>query len=436
LADQDFIQGLGTRSSVIHAVPDAAKRGLSPEELSLATCAGMGTSVADVLKRAGMPEAKAIALLLGLRLKGIIGQGPFRPASAASEVMRGGAAASRPMGQASRPPVAAPVRPAAPAPTPAKSAPTPTRLDAVALAEAIDLDVERKREILELEAKCTGDHFAVLGLAVGAEAAEVKKAYYELSRRFHPDRFYGKNLGSYKARVDLIFKRLTEAQSVLSDPAKRKAYLEQHPELAPAPAAPLSQEAQERANERRSRLARHPYLAQRGRVAELIGRGRALLDKKEFGRAASELELAVQADPKNAEANRLLQEAKRGADRIRAETAFKEATGAESMGDHQNALARMRTAVMLDGENAQYRHRLARLLSQAGSEAALKEAHGHARRATEIAPKEVEYHLTFAGILTRAGLDMNAIREYETVLKLRPDDAFAKDQLRKLKWKI
>ena len=66
---------------------------------------------------------------------------------------------------------------------------------------------------------------------------------------------------------------------------------------------------------------------------------------------------------------------------------------------------------------------------------ALKEAHLLARRATELAPENAEYHLTFAAILVRAGLEKNAIRVYEQALKLRPDDPVAKDQMRRLKVK-
>jgi hypothetical protein len=52
-------------------------------------------------------------------------------------------------------------------------------------------------EILAHEALLDRDHWTVLGIKPGATAEAVKLAYFEASRVFHPDRYYGKNLGSY-----------------------------------------------------------------------------------------------------------------------------------------------------------------------------------------------------------------------------------------------
>ena len=89
-----------------------------------------------------------------------------------------------------------------------------------ALAEPVDLPLDRKREILAREALLGRDHWTVLGLKPGATAEEVKGAYFEASKLFHPDRYYGKELGSYRARLERIFHRLTEAHQVLSEALK------------------------------------------------------------------------------------------------------------------------------------------------------------------------------------------------------------------------
>ena len=62
-------------------------------------------------------------------------------------------------------------------------------------------------------------HYAMLGLDRHATEAEVKRAFHQLSRKWHPD----KNPEA-KERADAIFKVIKEAYETLQDPAKRKRY--------------------------------------------------------------------------------------------------------------------------------------------------------------------------------------------------------------------
>lgn len=428
MADSEVIAGLGTRAGYISAIPGALERELSAEEKALVTCIGAGAQIRDVIVQSKLPESKAIVLLLGLRLKGVVHPVTKAPAP---KLGRG-------------------------SPVPMEASRASGSLDTAALAETVDLDDARKREILELEARLKRDHyFALLGVPAGASPGDCKKAYYELTKRFHPDRYYGKKLGTYKDRIDAIFKRLTEVQGVLSEVEKRKAYLAQHPELDRAPPAMAARQesaahgrsaagpdtetavdrdlAERRSVERRARFARHPYLAKQGKLHELLSRGREDLEKQDFAKAYTDLSLAAKIDPKNHEVAVLLAKAKAAGDKERAAAELQEAAAAESAGDMASALVHMRTAVGLDPENAGYALKAARLLLAAGGEHELKEAHNFARKASELAPNNVEHHLVFAKVLARIGLDRNAVREYELVLKLDAGNAAAKEQLKKLK---
>lgn len=62
------------------------------------------------------------------------------------------------------------------------------------------------------------DYYDVLGVDRDASQSEVKKAYRNLAKKYHPD----KNPGDKEAEEK--FKELTEAYQVLSDPQKRKKY--------------------------------------------------------------------------------------------------------------------------------------------------------------------------------------------------------------------
>ncbi|MFN7189969.1 MAG: molecular chaperone DnaJ, partial [Rhodospirillales bacterium] len=62
------------------------------------------------------------------------------------------------------------------------------------------------------------DYYELLGVAKGASADDLKKAYRKLAMQFHPD----KNPGDKKAEAK--FKEINEAYDVLKDDQKRAAY--------------------------------------------------------------------------------------------------------------------------------------------------------------------------------------------------------------------
>ena len=61
------------------------------------------------------------------------------------------------------------------------------------------------------------DYYKILGLARGASADEIKKAYRKLARKYHPD-------VSKEKDAEERFKEINEANEVLQDPDKRAAY--------------------------------------------------------------------------------------------------------------------------------------------------------------------------------------------------------------------
>jgi molecular chaperone DnaJ len=62
------------------------------------------------------------------------------------------------------------------------------------------------------------DFYAILGVPQDADAADIKKAYRKLARKYHPDQ----NAGDKGA--EQRFKDIGEANSVLSDPESRREY--------------------------------------------------------------------------------------------------------------------------------------------------------------------------------------------------------------------
>jgi curved DNA-binding protein CbpA len=94
-----------------------------------------------------------------------------------------------------------------------------------ALTEDVDIDEPLRRRVLDLLRKLEDiDHYALLGVDAGADKRTLKRAYFELAARYHPDRYFRKRLGSFKARMETIFGRITLAHDVLTSHERREEY--------------------------------------------------------------------------------------------------------------------------------------------------------------------------------------------------------------------
>jgi curved DNA-binding protein CbpA len=101
----------------------------------------------------------------------------------------------------------------------------PPRLVSVEIDDQTDLDHDKKRKILELfdtlEART---HYELLQLPTDADKKRVKSAYYAIAPEYHPDKYFRKRLGPYKAKIEAIFARFTLAHDVLTSKQRRAEY--------------------------------------------------------------------------------------------------------------------------------------------------------------------------------------------------------------------
>ena len=91
--------------------------------------------------------------------------------------------------------------------------------------EPCEIDPEMQLRILSLEALAfTADYYTLLGVARDADRKDIKRAYFALASKLHPDRFFGKKLGHVRVPLERLFVRLTEANDMLGTKARRAEY--------------------------------------------------------------------------------------------------------------------------------------------------------------------------------------------------------------------
>lgn len=193
------------------------------------------TSVKDLLLMTGLPIDRGIAIVRALRKVGAVllpGEKPEDALERAAMTARVEKIEnSRPTQPMSAVQVAAltgadTVRTGRSAPVAGGVAQVmdPDPAEQAALAEANDLSDEERRRILgALRLADAADPWLLLGVARGTDKRTLKRAFFERSKTFHPDRYYGRRLGSFAARLHAVFEAITRAHADLTDARARPA---------------------------------------------------------------------------------------------------------------------------------------------------------------------------------------------------------------------
>lgn len=129
--------------------------------------------------------------------------------------------------------------------------------------------------------------FDVLEIPPDASPEDIKTAYHRLAKRWHPDRF----TGAEKAEAEAKFRELAEAFSILKDPGKRLAALQQAPRAAAAPAKEKERE---------------PESAQERTPEDWAAMAKAALDEGRVDQARALIHYAIRLDEKKPQYHALL----------------------------------------------------------------------------------------------------------------------------------
>ncbi len=331
-----------------------------------------------------------------------------------------------------------------------------------------DLSPEEKTAIDALwDVSRSGDHYEMLGIAEDADRRDVQRAFYDLSRQWHPDRYFRREIGEYQERIETVFVAITEAYRTLSNDAARFTYdmeREKDPARhrrraariqregastggdaatsadAPAPArrrtTPDPTKRRNDARRKRALKAAREQLRSEVRVRKLRARklhaeGMEALEAGQIMKAASSLGLACTYDPKNETYKADAANAKREARKLQSKQFLGLAETAESYGNWREALNNWQKAIECGTTEARAHYRAGVLVKRVDEDN--RAALNAMREAVRLAPAEAEYRLALGELYLELGLGLNARRQAEAVLKTDRTNEKAKELLKSAK---
>jgi curved DNA-binding protein CbpA len=240
--------------------------------------------------------------------------------------------------------------------------------------EQVDLDEKRRKYILDAHAQLNRlNHYQLLGVARQADKKAIKAAYYRLAGLVHPDRYFGKKLGSYKPKMEAVFAAIASAYETLSSPDRRAAYdaqLERYLAQAPPEEAPVRAPVDPRLVAKRQAaldaLKQH-HAAGRAKASEYAAQGTRARAAGDVVGAAEAYKRALTFDPNNAAIQEAYEETQRAAGEKLAEAHMRKALLEEKFGRWAAAAESWQRVMAAKPNDPEVHARLANALARAGS---------------------------------------------------------------------
>ena len=269
---------------------------------------------------------------------------------------------------------------AAPKPLPAEPAPPPPPPAPVEPEQSREIDLTEVENFLN-RVKSAQTHYDVLAVNDDVAGDELKTIYYQLARRYHPDRFRRQE-ASLLTRIESAFARITQAYETLRNDNLRASY--------------------------NSKLAARKKVE---RIAESAPKATAPSSKPE------------------AVAERVAEPVMSAAER--AEIQFKEGFAALELGQRKVALGLFAAAASAIPNEPRYRAFYGQML--AGNENTRRAGETELIAAIKLDPNNAEYRVMLAELYRDLGLKLRAKGEAERAVAADPNNRKARELLQALK---
>lgn len=307
----------------------------------------------------------------------------------------------------------------------------------IELQEDVQIPTDLKKEILFVYSNLNKmNHYELLAIDPSSEDSEAKKAFLRLSKLYHPDNYFRKELGSFKAKISAIYSALAEANNVLSDKLKRQEYRRILIEEGKIPAMPgdiledpverkrrLEKEAKKR------RVKRNPMMDRVKKAREFYESALHDMENEEWISAANNFKLAIVYDPNNELYKLKMETVQDAANKAAAERVYQRALVMESYGQDGFFEAFIKAAEAYP-QGAEYNIKVANLYCDQSD---WKLALPYAKKAANADQNNSEYGILLSRILLRLKEKSKAVKHLEKILRREPENVFAKELLKEAK---
>jgi DnaJ domain len=207
---------------------------LSPTDFFVVSRIEGQITVAELLQLSGLPAGEAEAVLVRLVELGVAKLVAAPPGFKLPASERKRRTLVQQMESARIQP--GPRAPTLEAPAPEQAAGLPERArptwplvpaDDPRILAALALPLPEQRRILGLIDRLDDlSPYEILGIWPTHDLKIIRRGYHEVSRDFHPDNYFGQNLGNYRNHLASLFRRATQAAEALRDPEMRTPFVD------------------------------------------------------------------------------------------------------------------------------------------------------------------------------------------------------------------
>lgn len=312
---------------------------------------------------------------------------------------------------------------------------------------SLQIDVEVQEQILAFEAKVDASYHEILGVGRDANERSIKRAYFQLSKIFHPDRYFGRDVGDFAPRLDRVFRKVALAYELLMDPTTRAEIErsmpppppdpEPEPEPAQAPTPSGERPVEPRKPDRREMLARlrrqfripDKIVAERRfRARQFAEAARVAGHQRKWKDAASSIRLAIAFDPWTDEYKESFADIQVEVNQLRAAELLQKADGAMDARSANEALRLYEEAMGYRPLDAEIHAKAARVACEVES---FDRAVEYAERACELAPELSGNHVVYARALGGQGLRTKARKVLEAARERNPGSTEILEELKR-----
>lgn len=258
----------------------------------------------------------------------------------------------------------------------------------------------------------TADHYEILEITRQATANEIKTAYYQLAKKYHPDRYRQPELSDLRSQLETLFAKITQAYDTLREPASRATYDEKMKRAVKA--APAAEP--------------RPAPARVGEGVRIEAERKPVSSSRRGSRPLSQPDQATAPPPPSNEAAIVDMTQPRGANPSQtAEHYFQQGRARFDRKEYHAAIHLLREAIKLDPSKPQYHFHLGNALMR--NPRTRREAEQHLTRAAELDPINPQVRVKLGQLYKEAGLPKKAEHYFRQALQLDPNNRTAQKEL-------